>query len=76
MLAESFVITHLVPLVTLGRSNDRKIIIGATNEKKILRPQESLRILWENAQPGIHRVQNPMISTQQSHQAIVLLTYH
>ena len=29
------------------------------NEKEIL------RILWENAQPGIHQVQNPMIFTQQ-----------
>ena len=29
VFAESLVITHLVPLVTLGGSKDRKIIIGA-----------------------------------------------
>ena len=46
------------------------------NEKEILRPQESLRIRWENAQPGIRQVQNPMIYTQQTHQAIVLLMHH
>ena len=31
VLAESFVITHLVPLVTLGGSKDRKMIIGAAS---------------------------------------------
>ena len=29
VFAESLVITHLVPLVTLGGSKDRKMIIGA-----------------------------------------------
>ena len=80
MFAESYVITHLIPFVTLGGSNDRKIIIGqqplmTTNEKETLRPQESLRIRWENAQPGIRQVQNLMICTQRSHQAIVLLMH-
>ena len=46
-----------------------------TNEKEILIPQKSLRFLWENTQPRIQQVQNPMICTQQSHQAIVLLMY-
>ena len=36
VFAESLVITHLVPLVTLGESNERKMIIGALsfNESK------------------------------------------
>ena len=29
VFAESLVITHLVPLVTLGESKDHKMIIGA-----------------------------------------------
>ena len=33
VFAESLVITHLVPLVTLGGSKDRKIIIGAESFK-------------------------------------------
>ena len=36
VFAESLVITHLVPLVTLGGSNERKMIIGSAsfNESK------------------------------------------
>ena len=36
VFAESLVITHLVPLVALGGSNERKMIIGAAsfNESK------------------------------------------
>ena len=71
VLAESFVIMHLVPFVTLGRSKEHKMIIGAarTCAKEI---QISLKRLWENAQPGIHQVQNPVISTQPAHQVTVL----
>ena len=72
VFAESLVITHLVPLVTLGGSNELKMIIGATsfNESKCegnpdrLAPLKSLKIQWENVQPGIHQVQNPVICTQ------------
>ena len=40
--------------------------------KEILTPLKSLKIQWENAQPGIHQVQNPVICTQQAHQVTVL----
>ena len=36
--------------------------------KGILISLKSLKILWENAQPRIHQVQNPGIGTQQTHQ--------
>ena len=36
--------------------------------KGILISLKSLKILWENAQPRIHQVQNPGIGTQQAHQ--------
>ena len=47
VFAESLVITHLVPLVTLGGSKDRKMIIGAiiADVKEIPRPPESSEIL-------------------------------
>ena len=84
VFAESLVITYLVPLVTLEGSKDRKIIIGTENlkrahAKEILRPLESLKILCENAQPGIHQVQNPKIctrQTRQTHQVTVPLMWH
>ena len=77
VFAESLVITHLVPFVTLGGSKDRKIIIGAESFKDSTcdgNPEISreFKILWENAQPGIHQVQNPKICTRQTHQVTVL----
>ena len=50
VFGESLVITHLVPLVTLGGSKDRKMIIGAEtfNDSRcegIPRPPESSEIL-------------------------------
>ena len=50
MFAESLVITHLVPLVTLGGSKDRKMIIGqkplmTADVKEIPRPPENSEIL-------------------------------
>ena len=73
VLAESLVITHLVPFVPLGGSKECKMIIGAAsfNESKCEGnkiPLKSLKIQWENAQPGIHQEQNPVICTQQAHQ--------
>ena len=44
VFAESLVITQLVPLVTLGGSKDRKIIIGAESLRTI-HVKESLRLL-------------------------------
>ena len=81
VFAESLVITHLVPLVTLGGSKDRKIIIEAdslktAHVKGILRSLESLKILWENGQPGIHQAQNPKIYTRQTHQVTMLPMWH
>ena len=40
--------------------------------KEIQIPLKSLKIQWENAQPGIHLEQNPVICTQQAHQVTVL----
>ena len=40
--------------------------------KEIQIPLKSLKILWENAKPGIHQVQNPAICTQQAQQVTVL----
>ena len=79
VFAESLVITHLVPLVTLGEYDERKMIIGTAsfNESKCegnpdtSKEFKNLKILWENAQPGIHQVQNPAISTQWAHQVTV-----
>ena len=59
VLAESLVITHLVPLVTRGGSKERKIVIGAPtfNESKCgatLTLLKSLKTLLEIQLLEIH----------------------
>jgi len=57
LLAESLVITHLVPLVTLGGCSERKIIIGVptfNESKRGGKPEtsKSLKTQLETWQPG------------------------
>ena len=76
VLAESLVITHLVPLVTLGGSNERKMIIGTASFNKREcegNPETSKECknsmgkctAWDSS------VQNLVICTRQTHQVTV-----
>jgi len=60
LLAESLVITNLLPLVTLGGSSERKIIIGTPNFSAGVNPKllKSLKTQLETQQPGIHQAQS------------------
>ena len=71
VLAESLVITHLVPFVTLGGSKDCKIIVGAAKQMH-LRFSRNSKFLLEIGLPGNHEVLSPRTCTQHSHQVTVL----